>query len=278
MSTISDIPSDIRKDKMFNKLYSNNVENKNSYQKSLIDGGELIFSHDVWMNEEVKDFKKFLVWKYRKCLTVKDLLLATGGTEVLHLLSEQGSKVHASILINGFFQKETSFINNIMRENNLSQAVCSNLFSSFLEEGKVHAKTVFLNSMEISLGQGMKQQTKEVEKYLLEKYKNYPTMKELLKLLKTSSEALECMSKTELNMTTANIIKYFCNIYRMSFLDQMEEEGSTFLFSVTIFFAFHRDMSNLPRNGGGRRWPFRSLLKNIFSGVVSLFNRSKSNI
>ena len=272
----------MRSDKIFNKLFSYNIENKNSKmfvdKKSslLSDGSDM--AYDIKVNDEIKDFQTFLLWKYRYCRTVKDLIMATNSEAILPSLSEEGSQAPASLIINSFFLKDSSTLYSTMKPLGVSVEVCGCLFAAFNKEGKIHTKTVYLNSMEIQLGRNMKQQGPAAKKYLTEKYKNYPQMKDLLKLFQTQPDRLARLTQAESNISTASIIECFTQIHKMSFLDQMEEKGATFECSANIFVAFHGDMSNVPMPGRGRRWPFRALIKNIFSSVASLFNRSKSII
>ena len=246
----------------------------NSKKSSMSAGDNVAYK----INDDIRDFQTFLLWKYRNCRTVKDLLIATNSEAVLPSLSEEGSQAPASLIINSFFLKDSSSLYDTMKPQGVSVEVCGCLFSVFNEEGKIYTKTVYLNSMEIQLGKNMRQQAPAAKKYLLERYKNFPSMIDLLKLLGTRPEKLSKLTKEELNITTISIIDNFTQIHKISFLDQMEERGCSFECSAEIFVAFHRDMSNVPIQGQGRRWPFRALIKNIFSSVASLFNRPKSTI
>lgn len=273
MNTVSDIPSDIRADETFNRLFTDNLENKNmKIATILMETGESIQA-ELMKNENV-DFKKFLRWKYRSCLTVKDLLVATGGSNDLKFLSEKGANAPASIIIDSFFQNDSSPIIDIMMEKGVSGVVCYNLFKSFAEEAKVHAKTLTLNSMEVRLGKWMKQQGSAAKKLLLQKYKDHVTAKDLLQSMQHAPDEIRLLSISASQIPTSSIIDNFTLIHKVSFLDKMEESGISHSCAVAILFAFHRDMSSIPT---GRRWPFRALIKTLITGVVSLFNRSRSH-
>lgn len=273
MNTVSDIPSNIRADKSFNRLFTDNLENKNmKIATILMETGESIQS-EMMKNKNV-DFKKFLRLKYRSCLTVKDLLIATGGSDDLKFLSEKGSNAPASIIIDSFFQNDSSPIIELMMDKGVSGVVCYNLFRNFAMEAKIHAKTLTLNSMEVGLGKWMKQQGPAVKKLLLQKYKDCATVMDLLESLQDAPEDLSVLSGPACQIPTATVIESFTQIHKMSFLDRMEENGIPNSCAVAILFAFHRDMSTIP---SGRRWPFRALIKTLITGVVSLFNRPASH-
>ena len=234
----------------------------------------------AWFKEDDKDFKKFVLWKYRSCATVWDLLVATGGEDLLDKFdSEKGRNAPASVMIESFFvHHDLASISSLLIEQGIPLIICHSIFKSLVEEAKVHARTVSLNSLEVQLGKGMAQQGSAAQKYLLQKYENCDTIVDLLELVQVPRDLLSQMPSAVSKMSAITVIGYFTQIHKISFLDKMEESGVPFQLSVAALFAFHEDMRNLPVQGPGRRWPFRALIKSIISGVASLFNRPQSTI
>ena len=262
-------------------MYGDNIENKNQkisgYRKSAtsISNGELSLAD--WFKEDDKSFKKFILWKYRNCATVLDLLIATGGEDLLDKFdTEKGINTPASVILEIFFvyQQDLTSVSSILIEHGIPPAICHSIYKSLLEEAKVFS----LNSLEVQLGKGMAQQGVAAQKYLLQKYENCDTIIDLLEFIQVPRDLLSQMPIAVGKISAITVIGYFTQIHKMSFLDKMEEVGVPFPLSIAALLAFNDDMINLPIQGPGRRWPFRALLKSIISGVVSLFNRPQSNI
>jgi hypothetical protein len=280
VSTVSDIPSNILADKKFNRMFSDNLENKNmkvpGYRKPFLPVGDVESSLVGWLKEDDNDFKKFATNKFRSCATVWDLLIATGGEDLLHKFdSEKGRNAPASLIIESFFiNQDLASISSLSSDHGIPPAVSHSISKFLIEEAKVYARTISLNNLEVKLGKAMIQQGPAVQKFLQQKYEKYETLADLLECAQVPRDLLLLMPKAASTMSARTVIGYFTQIHKMSFLDKMEESGVPFQLSTLVLFLFHEDMRNLP----GRRWPFRALLRTIFRGVVSLFHRPQPTI
>ena len=250
------------------------------YRKPFLPVGDVESSLVAWLKEDDNDFKKFATNKFRSCATVWDLLIATGGEDLLHKFdSEKGRNAPASLMIESFFiNQDLASISSLSSDHDIPPAVSHSISKFLVEEGKVYARTISLNNLEVKLGKAMIQQGPAVQKYLQQKYEKYETLADLLECAQVPRDLLLLMPKAGSMMSARTVIGYFTQIHKMSFLDKMEEVGVPFPLSIAALLAFNDDMINLPIQGPGRRWPFRALIKSIISGVVSLFNRPQSNI
>ena len=279
MSTVSDIPSNILADKKFNRIFSDNLENKNlkvpGHRKPLLQVGDVESTLAAWLKVDT-DFKKFTTAKYRFCATVWDLLIATGGEDLLHKFdSEKGRNAPASLMIESFFiNQDLASISSLSSDHGIPQAVSNSISTFLIEEAEVYLRTIELNKLEVKLGKTMIQQGPAVQKYLQQKYEKYETLADLLECAQVPRDVLLLMPKAASMMSARTVIGYFTQTHKISFLDKMEESGVPFQLSALVLCLFNADMRNLP----GRRWPFRALLRTILRGVVSLFHRPQPTI